>query len=66
MLRALNGGTYELVSENLTNAEIKNESEYVNALKSIGFAELPTKVEFYANDFDSKEAIKQYIEKQNI
>jgi putative ABC transport system permease protein len=48
-----------------SNTTIKNESEYVNALKSIGYAELPTKVEFYANDFDSKEAIKQYIADYN-
>ena len=49
----------------LNGAEIKNESEYVNALKALGYAELPTKVEFYANDFDSKEAIKQYIRDYN-
>ena len=48
-----------------SNATIKNESEYINALKSFGYAELPTKVEFYANDFDSKEAIKQYIADYN-
>ena len=49
----------------LSKATIKNESEYINALKSFGYAELPTKVEFYANDFDSKEAIKQYIADYN-
>ena len=48
-----------------SNTTIKNESEYVNALKSIGYAELPTKVEFYANSFDTKEAIKQYIADYN-
>ena len=50
----------------LNGAEIKNESEYVNALKAVGYAELPTKVEFYAKDFDSKEAIKQYIKDYNV
>lgn len=47
------------------NAYIANEAGATNQLKALGYAELPTKIEFYANDFQSKLKLKQYLAAYN-
>ena len=47
------------------NAYITNEAGATDQLKALGYAELPTKIEFYANDFQSKLKLKQYLADYN-
>ncbi len=47
------------------NAYIEKEVDAINQLKALGYAELPTKIEFYANDFQSKLKLKQYLAAYN-
>lgn len=45
--------------------EIKSEAAAINQLKTLGYAELPLKIEFYAKDFDSKLKLKEYLAAYN-
>lgn len=45
----------------LNGNTLTSESAVNDAIKALGYAELPTKVEFYANSFENKENIKKYI-----
>lgn len=44
---------------------ITNEVGALNQLKTLGYAELPTKIEFYATNFDNKLKLKQYLAEYN-
>ena len=48
-----------------SNAYIDSEPAALNQLKALGYAELPTKIEFYATDFESKLKLKQYLAEYN-
>lgn len=45
--------------------EIKTTAEYLNALSSLGYAELPTKIKFYPKTIDDKDYLISYLEKYN-
>ncbi len=50
------------VCKNVINGSaITTEKAYLNALKDLGYAETPTKIEFYATSFDNKVKLKQYL-----
>ncbi|MBQ3572141.1 MAG: ATP-binding cassette domain-containing protein [Clostridia bacterium] len=44
----------------LTGKEVK-ETDVESLIKSLGYAETPTKIEFYANSFANKQKIKEYV-----
>lgn len=44
---------------------ITDEVGALNQLKALGYAELPTKIEFYATNFDNKLKLKQYLAAYN-
>lgn len=45
--------------------EITSEAAAINQLKTLGYAELPLKIEFYAKDFNSKLKLKEYLAAYN-
>ena len=47
------------------DAYITNEAGVISQMKTLGYAELPTKIEFYAKDFQSKLKLKQYLAEWN-
>ncbi len=50
---------------NVLNGNKINKDQIDGILKSLGYAEKPTKVEFYANSFEDKQNIKDYIAAYN-
>ena len=45
--------------------EIATEQAYINTLKDFGYAEIPTKIEFYPTSFENKIKLKQYLAEFN-
>ena len=46
---------------NVTTGKAVKESTHDSIIKSLGYADVPTKVEFYASNFDNKQKIKEYV-----
>ena len=65
-LEYLNDNDDTTVCKNvLTGAELKSEQSVNDAIKKLGYAEVPTKIEFYASSFENKLKIKQYLAAYN-
>ena len=47
------------------NAYYKSENEVLRQLKNLGYAETPTKIEFYATSFEGKQQLKRYLNAYN-
>ncbi len=61
-LEYLNDNDDATVCKNvLTGGELKSEQSVNDAIKKLGYAEVPTKIEFYASSFENKLKIKQYL-----
>ena len=54
-----------LKTNGTTNSNITSESGYTSALKTLGYAEIPTRIDFYATSFEGKMALKEYLAKFN-
>lgn len=61
-LANLNDGNDETKCIDVRNGNtLTSETAVNNVIKALGYAELPTKIEFYATSFENKLKIKQYL-----
>ncbi|MBR3864684.1 MAG: ATP-binding cassette domain-containing protein [Clostridia bacterium] len=56
----------ETICTNVLNGKaLSDEKAYLNVLKNLGYAEIPTRIEFYPTSFENKVKLKQYLAEFN-
>lgn len=66
-IEKLSDGLDETKCRNVVTKDgyLADDKTALNALKKLGYAETPTKIEFYATSFEGKQALKKYLNAYN-